>query len=110
MASLMEKVDTSRAAELPGDLSKYNYAPLAKKIKKDDVWVLQMESNGFVDTNGKYVPNEEAANVPGAKPVFLFYCYDMKTQCRLTHQHEGLPTSDIVIKLVNPHSSNFSTF
>ncbi|KAH6918910.1 hypothetical protein BKA70DRAFT_1367014 [Coprinopsis sp. MPI-PUGE-AT-0042] len=99
MASLMDKVDTSRAAELPEDLSTYNYAPLAKKIKKDDVWVLQMESNGFVDKSGKYI-QKEAANVPGAKPVFLFYCYDLKTQCRLTHQHEGLPTSDIVTKII----------
>ena len=102
MASLMDKVDESGVAELTEDFSGFDFASLAKKVKKGDVWVLQMEPNGVVDKNGNYLDSGDAARIPGSKPVFIFYCYvaDADAQYRLTYQHEGLPTSDIVVKVI----------
>ncbi|KAG6828673.1 hypothetical protein H0H92_007088 [Tricholoma furcatifolium] len=66
------------------DLSSYNYASLAKTIRHESFWVLQLEHMGSVDKAGRPIPDEEVRSTPGACPIFTIYCYDDKERIRVT--------------------------
>ncbi|EAU88152.1 hypothetical protein CC1G_03824 [Coprinopsis cinerea okayama7 len=101
MNQLIGQVDSEgSSSQTLEDLSGFDFKSLAKEIKKNDVWILQMDPFGYADENDQPVEAENVHTVPGARPVFLFYCYDTREVYRCTVQHVGLPTSDFVLKVI----------
>ncbi|KAG6909441.1 hypothetical protein DXG01_000426 [Tephrocybe rancida] len=82
------------------DLSGYDYASLARTIRHESFWVLQLEHLGSVDSAGRPIPDEKAHLMKGARHTFMVYCYDDREQFRVTQECEGLPTADVVLQVL----------
>lgn len=81
------------------DLSSFDFASLAKTIKHESSWVIQLETMDMVDASGNAVDPSQT-HLPGLRPSFMIYCYDDKTRYRVTDNCIGLPSSDTVLKSV----------
>lgn len=100
MEQLMNEVDKHEIGSPKVDLEIYNYSALARTIKTDAEWVIQLESMGFVDGSGNPVDPDGAHSSTGVQPTFILYCYDDTGAYRITHECIGLPDSKTVLQTI----------
>ncbi|KAF8162969.1 hypothetical protein B0H34DRAFT_301903 [Crassisporium funariophilum] len=100
MSELMGEVDKLGIGKSDTDLSTFNYEALAPTIVHESAWVIQLESMGFVDRNGKPVDPDQASGSTGVRPTFMLYCYDEKGSYRLTRECVGLPEANTILDVL----------
>ncbi|KDR73474.1 hypothetical protein GALMADRAFT_612005 [Galerina marginata CBS 339.88] len=100
MAEFMSDYDKSGAGIPKVDLTTYDYNALASTIVHESLWVIQLESMGFVDKNGSPIDPHKAHSSSGVQPTFMIYCYDDKGKYRVMDETVGLPNSKTVLESI----------
>ncbi|KAF8061481.1 hypothetical protein FPV67DRAFT_281733 [Lyophyllum atratum] len=100
METLIKSTENLDLDKKDEDLSRYDFASLAPKIRHESFWVLQLEHMGTVDASGRPLSSSAAHNTPGSRPTFMIYCYDDRESFRLTQECDTLPTSATVLQVL----------
>lgn len=101
MEEIMNKLDQFGLGNRPSaELETYDYRALGPTIVHESFWVLQLESMGFVDKDGKALDPVRAGSTSGARQTFVIYCYDEGGSFRITKECVGLPNSKTVLECV----------
>ena len=100
MDQYMNEVEKHGIGSQKIDLDAYDFNALSQTIKSETIWVIQLESMGFVDGAGKSVDPNSAHSSTNVQPTFTIYCYDDAGAYRITHDCIGLPDSKTVLQCV----------
>ncbi|KAF5387082.1 hypothetical protein D9615_001803 [Tricholomella constricta] len=100
MDTVMKSMEDLRLDDKDIDLSQYDFASLAPKVRHESFWVLQLEHMGMVDASGRPVDPSKAHATAGARPTFMVYCYDDRRSFRMTQECNGIPTSATVLQVL----------
>jgi hypothetical protein len=100
MEAIMSAMDSSSAFSSSVDLNTFDYTKLKNTIRRNSLWVMQLENLGIVDQKGKPVPEGSEHTTPAAQPAFSIYCYNNKGVFRIMHECKGLPMADDLLTYV----------
>ncbi|KII85079.1 hypothetical protein PLICRDRAFT_330928 [Plicaturopsis crispa FD-325 SS-3] len=100
MEELVSQMNGLKTQEGSVDLASYDYASLAKTIKHESFWVVQLEHMGFTDSSGAPVDPSMAGSSSNVRQLFIIYVYDEKGGFRLTQDCTGLPDSDLLLQTI----------